>query len=71
MDIKERQNHELYLKILRKMTNEERLQKAFDFSESNKALFKQGLRERFPDLSEAEFKKLYFERLALCHNRNW
>ena len=34
------------------------------------ALFKQGLRERFPDLSEEEFHRLYLKRLALCHNRN-
>ena len=71
MDIKEKQNHERFLKVVRAMTEEQRLLKSFELSDLTRTLFKQGLRERFPDLSEADFKKLYFERLELCHNRNW
>lgn len=71
MDIKPRPNHARYLEILRSMTEEQRLQKAFEMSAFSKALFKQGLRERFPDLSEDEFHRLYLERLEKCHNRNY
>jgi hypothetical protein len=58
MDIKPRPNHARYIQVLRSMTPEQRLQKAFEMSAFTKALFKQGLRDRFPDLSEEEFHKL-------------
>jgi hypothetical protein len=29
------------------------------------------LRQRFPDLPEDDFHRLYLERLAKCHNRNY
>ena len=53
------------------MTPEQRLLKAFEMSAFTKALFREGLRKRFPQLSEEEFHKLFLERLALCHNRNY
>ncbi len=53
------------------MTPEERLMKAFELSEFSKQLFIHGLRKRFPDLDEREFKKLLLERLDKCHNRNY
>lgn len=59
------------IEILRQMTPEQRLNKAFDLSEFTRGLFKHGLRKRFPDLSEEEFHKLYLERMEKCHNRNW
>jgi hypothetical protein len=71
MDPKPRPNHLAYLQILRAMTPAQRLQKAFELSEFTKSLFKQGLRRRFPDLSEAELHQLYLSRLAKCHNRNY
>jgi hypothetical protein len=71
MDPKERRNHKLYIQILRRMTPEQRLRKAFELSEFAKQLFIHGLRKRFPDLPEAEFKKLLLERLEKCHNRNY
>ncbi|MBI3195531.1 MAG: hypothetical protein HYZ34_13855 [Ignavibacteriae bacterium] len=71
MDIKPRPNHKLYIQILRSMTPEQRLLKSFELGEFAKQLFKQGLRKRFPDLSEQEFHQLYLKRLAKCHNRNW
>ena len=71
MDPKERPNHRLYIEILRRMTPEQRLRKAFELSEFAKQLFIHGLRKRFPDLPEAEFKKLLLERLEKCHNRNY
>ena len=71
IDPKPRPNHEAYIKMLRAMTPEQRLQKAFEMSAFVKSLFKQGLRQRFPELSEEELHRLYLDRLALCHNRNY
>jgi len=69
MNIKERPNHKQYIEILRRMTPEQRLMKAFELSKFSKKLFIHGLRKRFPDLSEEEFHKLYMERLEKCYNR--
>ncbi len=71
MDLKPHPNHDLYLRVLRAMTPEQRLLKAFELSALTKALFREGLRKRFPDLPEGEFHKLYLKRLALCHNRKY
>ncbi len=57
IDPKPRPNHQLYIEILRKMTPEQRLLKAFELSEFGKQLFLHGLRRRHPDLSEEEIKK--------------
>jgi hypothetical protein len=70
-DPKPRPNHRRYIEVLRRMTPEQRLAKAFELSEMTKRLFRQGLRERFPDLDEADFHRLYLERLAKCHNQNY
>lgn len=71
MDPKPRANHRLYLQILRRLTPEQRLLKAFELSDFSLALFKHGLRTRFPDLSKAEFEALLRRRLAKCRNRNY
>jgi hypothetical protein len=71
MDPKPRPNHEAYLQVLRAMTPEQRVQKAFEMSAFTKALFKDGLRRRFPELSEEHLHQLYLERLAKCHNSNY
>lgn len=70
-DPKPRPNHRLYIETLRRMTPEQRLAKAFELSELAKRAFIDGLRRRFPDLSEEEFKKLLLARLEKCHNRNY
>ena len=70
MDPKPRPNHRLSLEILRAMTPEQRLLKAFELSEFSKALFIEGLRQRFPDAPEEEFRRIRFDRLEECHNRN-
>jgi hypothetical protein len=62
-------NHPQYLEILRGMTPEDRLRKAFELSEFAKALFLHGLRRRFPDLGERELRELAHARLDKCHNR--
>jgi hypothetical protein len=71
MDPKPRPNHRRYLEVLRTMTPEQRLRRAFDLSALTKAMFTQGLRKRFPDLDEEAFRKLLLARLAKCHNRNY
>jgi hypothetical protein len=71
MNIKERPNHRLYIQTLRHMSPEARLLKAFELTEFSKQLFVQGLRKRFPDLTEKELHKIYLERLAKYHNRNY
>ena len=70
-DIKPRPNHKKYIQVLRQMTPEQRLMKAFELSKFSKQLFIHGLRKRFPDLSEEEFHELYLERLKKCYNRNY
>jgi hypothetical protein len=71
MDPKQRPNHQRYLEILRKMTAEQKLAKAFELSAFARELFKHGLRKRFPNLPEEEFKQLFLARLDKCHNRNY
>jgi hypothetical protein len=71
VNLKKRPNHRLYIETLRRMSPEQRLAKAFELSELGKRLFTDGLRRRFPDLPEAEFKSLLLRRLEKCHNRNY
>lgn len=71
MNIKEQPNHKIYIQVLRQMPPEKRLLKALELSEFTRQLFAHGLRKRFPNLSEEEFKKILLERLDKCHNRNY
>jgi len=71
MNIKNRPNHKIYIQVLRRMSPEKRLLKAFELSEFATELFIHGLRKRFPNLQEEEFKKIFLERLDKCHNRNY
>ncbi len=71
MDIKPRPNKKLYNEILRKMTPEQKLLKAFELSDFSKDLFIYGLKKRHPNLNDDEVKKLYLERVENCHNRNY
>ncbi|SMB89595.1 hypothetical protein SAMN00808754_0181 [Thermanaeromonas toyohensis ToBE] len=71
IDPKPRPNHRIYIEVLREMTPEQRLAKAFELSALGKELFLHGLRERYPDLSEEEIRKIYLERISKCHNRNY
>lgn len=71
MSAKPRPNHQLYLRVLARMTPDERLRKALELSQMTKDLFRHGLRKRFPDLDDEELKRIYLERMAKCHNRNY
>jgi hypothetical protein len=68
---KPRPNHAVYVRVLRAMTPEQRLRKAFELGASARALFAHGLRRRFPDLDEQAFHRLLRDRLDRCHNRNY
>jgi hypothetical protein len=69
--MKHRPNHRLYIQALRRMTPNERLQKAFELSELCRMLFLHGLRRRFAGMPEDELMRIYRERLNKCHNRNY
>jgi hypothetical protein len=68
---KPRPNHRQYLRALHRMTPEQRLAKALELTGMARELFMTGLRSRFPRLSDAERKRIFLERLAKCHNRNY
>jgi DNA-binding MarR family transcriptional regulator len=69
MDPKPQPNQERYLEVLRSMSPADRLRKAFELTEMSRRLFRQGLRKRFPNLSEAELHRLYIERLRSFGNQ--
>ena len=71
MDPKPRPNHSEVIKALRRMTPAERLRKAMALSDQTRRMFKQGLRRRFPQLSDDQLHELYLNRLEKCHNRNY
>ncbi|HEX3997254.1 MAG TPA: hypothetical protein VHX65_01770 [Pirellulales bacterium] len=71
MDPKARPNHREYIEVLRRMTPGERLKKACEMSDFGRRLFRAGLRQRFPNLSEDVFHRLYLDRLDKCHNTNY
>ena len=37
----------------------------------NHKIYIEALRRRFPDLPEEAFRRIYLERLDICHNRNY
>jgi hypothetical protein len=71
MDPKPRPNRNLYIQVLRSMSPEQRLLKAFELGETARRLLWDGLRDRHPAMPEEDLRKLYLERLASCHNRNY
>lgn len=60
-----------YFDILRRMTPGQRLRKAFELSELTRSLLRAGLRAAHPDASPDDLHRMYLERLAACHNRNY
>ena len=64
-------SHREYIKIIRRLTPEERLKKCFELNELTKKLFLTGLKNRFPNLSQEEIKKLYLKRINKCHNLDY
>jgi hypothetical protein len=71
MDPKPRPNHRRYIEVLRRMTPEQRLAKAFELTDFARQLFIEGLRQRYPEASAEEFHRILLARLEKCHNRNY
>lgn len=67
--VKPKPNHGVYLRILRRMSPEDRLRKAFELSDLSRSLFVHGLQRAFPHLEPAAFRALVRSRLDKCHNR--
>ncbi|MCG8586020.1 MAG: hypothetical protein MI757_15030 [Pirellulales bacterium] len=70
-DIKPRPNDRRYVGVLRRMSPEARLRKAMDLSALTKALFREGLRRRFPESSPEELHDIYLDRLKKCHKQGY
>lgn len=68
--MKQRPNHREYLRVLRRMSPEARLRKAFELSRFSRELFRRGLERRFPDRSDDELDALLLRRLETCHSRS-
>jgi len=71
MDMKPEPNRKKYIEVLRSMTPEQRVMKAFELSRMTRELFRAGLKQAFPNLPDKQFEELYRKRLDKCHNRNW
>lgn len=70
-NIKPRENHQERLRALFRLTPWERMQQAFRLTERARELFRQGLAERFQDLSDDERRRLYLRLSQRWHNRNY
>lgn len=71
MDPKVRANHEQVIRVLRAMTPAQRWEAACELSDRTRERVRAGLCRRFPELSERDFQRLYLDRMALRHNRNY
>jgi hypothetical protein len=70
-DLKPHPNHREYIRILRRLTPEQRLLKALELTDLGKQLFMDGLRCRHPHLDAPQLRALYLKRIARCHNRTY
>ncbi len=70
-EIKPRPNHRIYIKILRKMSPEQRLKKAIELSKLARQLSLHGFRKCFPYRSEEEIKKLFLEYMQRWWDRTY
>jgi hypothetical protein len=61
----------VYLRVLRGLTPEQRLRKAFELSDFSRALFREGLRMRFPDASAEALAQLERDHIDRCRNNNY
>ena len=64
-------DHREYIKMMRKLSPEDRLRKSFELTELTKRLFMAGLKNRFPGLSDEEIKKIYLKQIGKFHNLNY
>ncbi len=71
METMDKQTHREYIKILKKMTPQQRLLRAMELSDLTKSLFITGLKLRYPDYTEDEIKNIYIEKISRCRNSGY
>lgn len=69
--LKPQPNHQRYLEVLRRMSSEERMMKAFELTEMTRTLLRDGLRATFPKASDDEIHRMYLEQLRKGYNSNY
>jgi len=69
--LKPQPNHGRCLEVLRSMTPEQRMMKAFELTEMTRQLLRDGLRASFPQATDEEIHRRYMEQLRKCHNSNY
>jgi hypothetical protein len=62
-------NRALYITILRSMTPEERLRKAFELTEMARALTRAGIARQRPELTVEEVDRLVRDRVIAWHSK--
>ena len=62
-------NRRRYIEILRRMTPEQRLGKAFELTDMVRELFRAGVRDRNPDLDPATLEQRTREGLMRWHSK--
>lgn len=63
-------NRGLYIEALRRLTDEQRLEKAFELSEMTHEALRVAIRTRYPDMTPERQHAIYLERLERCRRRN-
>ena len=71
MDPKKQPNHALYLQILRRMTPEQKIEKASQMAILGRELMAAGIRRTQPDIPETELSAIVRRKLDACHNQNY
>ena len=69
--MKKSPDHKEYVRMMRKISPEDRLKKSFELTKLTRSLFLAGLKNRFPELPDREIKKIYLKRISKCHNLNY
>jgi len=69
--LKPQPNRQLYVESLRRMTEQQRLEKTMELTEMTRSLLRYGLAERFPDATEDELHASYLVRLEQCRKRTY
>lgn len=65
-ELKTQPNRAQYVRVLQRMTPEQRLLKAVELSEMTREALRAGLRRRYPGAGEPELHARYLERLERC-----
>jgi Xaa-Pro aminopeptidase len=62
-------NRRIYIEVLRRMTPEQRLAKAFELSDMTREALRAGLAQRHPGATPQELTAMVIERLERCRRR--